>query len=36
MSLAFGLALGLVLFCVTLMLNVIALRIVSKYREQYE
>lgn len=29
-------ALGLVLFCVTLMLNVIALRIVSKYREQYE
>ena len=29
-------ALGLVLFCVTLMLNIIALRIVSKYREQYE
>ena len=29
-------ALGLVLFCVTLVLNVIALRIVTKYREQYE
>jgi phosphate transport system permease protein len=29
-------ALGLVLFCVTLMLNVIALRIVQKYREQYD
>ncbi len=29
-------ALGLVLFCVTLVLNVIALRIVNKYREQYE
>jgi phosphate transport system permease protein len=29
-------ALGLVLFVVTLMLNVIALRIVQKYREQYE
>ncbi|MFO1145271.1 MAG: phosphate ABC transporter permease subunit PstC [Rhodospirillales bacterium] len=29
-------ALGLVLFCVTLTLNVIALRIVTKYREQYE
>ncbi|MBL8666996.1 MAG: phosphate ABC transporter permease subunit PstC [Rhodospirillales bacterium] len=29
-------ALGLVLFCVTLGLNVIALRIVTKYREQYE
>jgi len=29
-------ALGLVLFCVTLVLNVIALRIVSRYREQYE
>lgn len=29
-------ALGLVLFCVTLALNVIALRIVTKYREQYE
>ena len=29
-------ALGLVLFCVTLMLNIIALRIVIKYREQYE
>jgi phosphate transport system permease protein len=29
-------ALGLVLFCVTLILNVIALRIVTKYREQYE
>ena len=29
-------ALGLVLFFVTLCLNVIALRIVQKYREQYE
>lgn len=29
-------ALGLVLFLVTLLLNVIALRIVQKYREQYE
>lgn len=29
-------ALGLVLFCVTLTLNVIALRIVTRYREQYE
>ncbi len=29
-------ALGLVLFIVTLMLNVIALRVVRKYREQYE
>jgi len=29
-------ALGLVLFCVTLVLNIIALRIVKKYREQYE
>ncbi|MDZ3837231.1 MAG: phosphate ABC transporter permease subunit PstC [Rhodospirillales bacterium] len=29
-------ALGLVLFCVTLVLNVIALHIVNKYREQYE
>jgi len=29
-------ALGLTLFCVTLMLNIIALRIVKKYREQYE
>jgi len=29
-------ALGLILFCVTLTLNVIALRIVTKYREQYE
>ena len=29
-------ALGLVLFCVTLILNVIAVGIVSKYREQYE
>jgi phosphate transport system permease protein len=29
-------ALGLVLFCMTLVLNVIALRIVQKYREQYE
>jgi phosphate transport system permease protein len=29
-------ALGLVLFCVTLTLNIIALRIVTKYREQYE
>lgn len=29
-------ALGLTLFCVTLMLNIIALRTVKKYREQYE
>ena len=29
-------ALGLVLFCVTLALNVVALHIVRKYREQYE
>lgn len=29
-------ALGLVLFCVTLMLNVIALRVIQKYREQYD
>lgn len=29
-------ALGLVLFCVTLCLNVIALTVVNKYREQYE
>ncbi|MBK8906809.1 MAG: phosphate ABC transporter permease subunit PstC [Rhodospirillales bacterium] len=29
-------ALGLVLFCVTLILNVIALHVVRKYREQYE
>ena len=29
-------ALGLVLFVVTLALNVIALRIVRRYREQYE
>jgi phosphate transport system permease protein len=29
-------ALGLVLFCVTLVLNIVALRIVTKYREQYE
>lgn len=29
-------ALGLVLFMVTLLLNVIALRVVNKYREQYE
>ncbi|APG62209.1 phosphate ABC transporter permease subunit PstC [Sphingorhabdus lutea] len=29
-------ALGLLLFCVTLMLNLIALRIVKKYREEYE
>jgi phosphate transport system permease protein len=29
-------ALGLVLFCVTLVLNIIALRIVQKYREQYD
>jgi len=29
-------ALGLVLFVVTLLLNVVALRIVQKYREQYE
>ncbi|MGB0670229.1 MAG: phosphate ABC transporter permease subunit PstC [Rhodospirillales bacterium] len=29
-------ALGLVLFCVTLCLNIIALHVVNKYREQYE
>jgi len=29
-------ALGLVLFVVTLILNVIAIRIVKKYREKYE
>ncbi len=29
-------ALGLVLFCITLALNVIALRVVQKYREQYD
>jgi len=29
-------ALGLVLFCITLVLNVIALHVVNKYREQYE
>ena len=29
-------ALGLVLFVVTLLLNVIALQVVRKYREQYE
>ncbi|MEQ8196099.1 MAG: phosphate ABC transporter permease subunit PstC [Rhodospirillales bacterium] len=29
-------ALGLVLFCVTLVLNVIALSVVNKYREQYD
>ena len=29
-------ALGLVMFCVTLSLNVIALHVVKKYREQYE
>ena len=29
-------ALGLVMFCITLSLNVIALRVVQKYREQYE
>ena len=32
----FLLALGLVLFLVTLMLNIIALRVVKKYREAYE
>jgi phosphate transport system permease protein len=29
-------ALGLVLFCVTLCLNVVALRVVAKYREKYD
>ena len=29
-------ALGLLLFCVTLTLNIIALRVVQKYREQYD
>ena len=28
--------LGLILFVVTLILNVIALRVVQKYREQYD
>ena len=29
-------ALGLVLFIVTLLLNIVALRVVKKYREAYE
>ena len=29
-------ALGLVLFCVTLALNVVALRVVRRYRERYD
>ncbi len=29
-------ALGLLLFCITLVLNIIALHVVNKYREQYE
>ncbi|WP_192182238.1 phosphate ABC transporter permease subunit PstC [Mesorhizobium amorphae] len=29
-------ALGLVLFCITLSLNIVALRVVQKYREQYD
>jgi len=29
-------ALGLLLFIVTLLLNIVALRIVKKYREQYD
>ncbi|WAX96662.1 phosphate ABC transporter permease subunit PstC [Aminobacter sp. NyZ550] len=29
-------ALGLVLFCITLTLNIVALRVVKKYREQYD
>ena len=29
-------ALGLVLFCITLVLNVFALKIVKRYREKYE
>jgi phosphate transport system permease protein len=29
-------ALGLVLFCITLALNIVALRVVQKYREQYD
>ena len=29
-------ALGLALFCITLLLNVVALAIVKKYREKYE
>jgi phosphate transport system permease protein len=29
-------ALGLVLFCVTLLLNIVALKVVRKFREQYE
>ena len=29
-------ALGLVLFCATLVLNIIAIRVLKKYREAYE
>ena len=29
-------ALGLVLFCVTLVINIIALKVVRRYREEYE
>ena len=29
-------ALGFVLFCVTLLLNIIALQVVRRYREQYD
>jgi len=29
-------ALGLVLFCITLTLNIVALRVVRKYREKYD
>jgi phosphate transport system permease protein len=29
-------ALGLMLFCVTLMLNVIAVQVVKRYREKYD
>jgi len=30
------LALGLLLFCVTLAVNIVALHVVRKYREQYD
>ena len=35
-AMLFAFALGLVLFVVTLILNVIALQVVKRYREQYE
>ena len=35
-TIVFLFALGLLLFCATLMMNVVALHVVRKYREQYE